>query len=119
MAKVCRLGATTISSILTFRSEVVLDTLLARPNHVDPRHPELVLDTLLQSADLLVVDVGVGDQDVRHFLLVDPTVSHSVGLQLSKGLGGSLPLEVHRDLVVGVYQPEVVVFIVNQNKCLF
>ena len=89
------------------------------PHHVDPGHPELVLDTLLQPADLLVVDVGVGDQDVRQLLLVDPTIPHSVGLQLTKGLDWSLPLQVHRDLVVGVHQPGIVVFILKQNKCNF
>ena len=102
-------------SLLTFRSKVVLDALLAWAHRVDSRHPKLVLDPLLQPADLLVVDVGVGDQDVRQLLLVDPAVAHSVGLQFTKGLGGSLPLKVHRDLVVGVHQPEVNLY----NKCRF
>ena len=102
--------------VLTFRGEVVLDGLLAGPHGVDPRHTELVLYALLQPADLLVVDVGVRDQDVRQLLLVDPPIANSIGFQLTKGLDWSLPLQVHRDLVVGVHQPEVVFLICKQNK---
>ena len=105
------------SLCLTFRSEVVLDALLAGPHHVHSRHPELVLDALLQSADLLVVDVWVGDQNVRQLVLVDPSIANPVRLQLPKRLGGSLPLQVHGDLVVSVHQPGKVFFILIHLFC--
>ncbi len=36
---------------------------LSRPDPVDPGHPELVLDALLQAGDLLVLNVRIGDLD--------------------------------------------------------
>ena len=48
---------------------------LAWSDGVDARHTELVLDALLQAGDLLVVDVGVGDEDVGELVLVQAAVA--------------------------------------------
>ena len=59
-----------------------LDSLLARALLVHSGHPELVGDPLFQVGNLLVLNVGVGNEDVRQTLL-EVAVAHPVTLQLT------------------------------------
>ncbi len=57
----------------------------------------------------LVMDVGVGDQDVGQLVGVDPPVPHPVALELPVSLQRCLPLQIHSDLVICVHQSEIII----------
>ena len=65
---------------------------------------EHVVD-VLKASNLLVVDVGVLDLDVRELVTVLTAVADAVADQGAEGLARRPPLQVHRYLVVRVYQP--------------
>ena len=74
---------------------------------VDPSHAELVLYPLLQSGYLLVVDVGIGDENVCQLgVLAYSAVANPVAFQWTVGLQWGLPFKVHCDLVVCVHQSD-------------
>ena len=66
----------------------------------------------------LVVDVGVGDQDVGQLVGVDPAVPHPVALELTVRLQRRLPLQIHGDLVICVHQSEIIIVALLKTSAL-